>query len=261
MLKRLAILAGVTLIGTVILVARYDKMHGAGGEGYNVKCEQYGQPPFTSGTLMCEIDHGQNTEKGKPNPPWWHEFFAWPEGITALLIMFTLGAIIWQAWETRKAAEAAGRNIEVFIASQQPQIVVIAHEDPTQDLASDTPRVQMELTNRGPTTALGLFYEWWIEIMPFPFIDFTDNADYYRSPELISVYPGQPPMVLNMPLSRGLTAAQLLELKRAEKFACIRVKATYRDGFSKKLQWVSFGYYIQADGLGFLEKYNYSGEE
>jgi hypothetical protein len=43
-------------------------------------------------------------------PQGWHKLVAWPEGITAWAIMLTLGAIIWQAWETRKAAEAAAKG-------------------------------------------------------------------------------------------------------------------------------------------------------
>jgi len=107
----------------------------------------------------------------------------------------------------------------------------------------------------------GKLYEWWIEVMPFPFVDLTDNAEHYKSDELISVHPGQTPIVLNIPLSRGLTTVELGELKNLKEFACIRVKATYRDGFSKKRQWVSFAYFIQVDGLGFLDKYNDSGED
>jgi hypothetical protein len=116
MLRRLAIVAGISLIVTVILVARYDKMHDGGGKGYDIKCEQSSQPPFTVSSLVCEIDHSQDAKKSKPNPPWWHEFFAWPEGITALLIMLTLGAIIWQAWETRRAATASRDAVTVMQA-------------------------------------------------------------------------------------------------------------------------------------------------
>jgi hypothetical protein len=46
-------------------------------------------------------------------PHGWHKFLTWPEGITAWLIMLTLGAIIWQAWETRKAAQAALKSVRL----------------------------------------------------------------------------------------------------------------------------------------------------
>jgi len=36
-----------------------------------------------------------------------YEFIRWPEGITALAIILTLGAVAWQSDETRKAAKAA----------------------------------------------------------------------------------------------------------------------------------------------------------
>jgi hypothetical protein len=44
--------------------------------------------------------------------PWWYVLIAWPEGITTWAILFTLGAIIWQAVETRKAAEATKRSVK-----------------------------------------------------------------------------------------------------------------------------------------------------
>jgi hypothetical protein len=46
-------------------------------------------------------------------PQGWHKLVAWPEGITAWAIMLTLGAIIWQALETRKAAIAARDSIKL----------------------------------------------------------------------------------------------------------------------------------------------------
>ena len=115
MLKRLAIFAATALIVTVVLVARYDKMYDARGEGYDVQCKQSSQPAAAVATLACTVDHRQNTDQRKSNPPWWHEFFTWPEGITALLIMLTLGAIIWQAWETRVSARATEKAAEASL--------------------------------------------------------------------------------------------------------------------------------------------------
>ena len=188
---------------------------------------------------------------------WWRDSNWW-----LVIIAFGTACVIgWQSWETRKAAQGAKQNVEVFVGAQRPQIIVTAHDNPPHDLLSDSPRVQMELTNRGPTTALGLTYETWVEVLPFPFLDFTANVDYHKSAEPISVYPGQSPVILNIPLRRGLMDVECEELRRLKKFACIRVKATYRDGLSKKHQWVSFGYWVQSDGLGFLDKYNDSGED
>ena len=85
MFKLLAILVPASLIVTVVLVARCDKMHDA-GKSYDIQCKQSGQQASTVSTLVCTIDHRQNAEQREYNPRWWHEFFAWPEGITALLV-------------------------------------------------------------------------------------------------------------------------------------------------------------------------------
>jgi hypothetical protein len=137
MVKRLAILAGSTLIVAVMLMARYDQNYDAGKEGYNVECVQSSQPTAASASLACKIYPGQNAEQGKSSPPWWHKLLAWPEGITAWLLMFTLGAIIWQAWETRNAveagrnaAEAALINAKALINSERPWILVTTIDKP-----------------------------------------------------------------------------------------------------------------------------------
>lgn len=61
-------------------------------------------------------------------PPCWHKLLSWPEGITAWAILLTLGAIIWQAWETRRSAEASAIAAKVakdgLIAVHRPKVVV-----------------------------------------------------------------------------------------------------------------------------------------
>jgi hypothetical protein len=138
MLKRLAIFGAAALIVAVVLVARYD----AGGKSYDVQCKQSGQPASALGTFACTIEPHQNAEQREYNPLWWHEFFAWPEGITASLVMFTLIAITWQAWETRKAAEAASMQASHLAASERAWIIV----DPgniSDDFEPDPSTLQM----------------------------------------------------------------------------------------------------------------------
>lgn len=49
----------------------------------------------------------QQAQSRQDYSPWWHVLVTWPEGIGAWALLLTLGAISWQAFETRKAAEAA----------------------------------------------------------------------------------------------------------------------------------------------------------
>lgn len=117
MQKILAILGGGGLIVAVILMAVYYQQRNAIGEGYDIKCVQPSEPTSATNALACEIRPGQNTEKRKPKPPWWNVLLAWPEGITAWLLLLTFVAIIWQAWETRNAAKAAADSANAAYGS------------------------------------------------------------------------------------------------------------------------------------------------
>jgi hypothetical protein len=103
MLRWLTICGSVLLIGTVIMVARYDEIHNTEGKGYDIKCTQSSEPSTTMGSLICTAEHSQKAESGKNDPPRWHEFFTWPEGITALAVLATMFFIGWQAFLTRQA--------------------------------------------------------------------------------------------------------------------------------------------------------------
>jgi hypothetical protein len=98
MWKRLAILGGSVLIVAAILVAVYYQQHNAIGQGYDIKCVQPSEPPLASASLACKIYQSQNAEQGHPSLHWWNVLIAWPEGITAWLLLLTLGAIVWQSW-------------------------------------------------------------------------------------------------------------------------------------------------------------------
>jgi hypothetical protein len=54
-----------------------------------------------------------NAQRRTDQPPRWHKFVAWPEGITVWAILFTLVAISWQSYETRKSAKAALKSIKL----------------------------------------------------------------------------------------------------------------------------------------------------
>jgi hypothetical protein len=117
MLKWFGVAGAAILIVAVVLVARYDETHDTESKGYEVKCVQSNDPSATAPSLVCTVEHSQKQMNGEYQPVWWHVFFAWPEGITALLLMLTLGAIIWQAWETRKAAFATADSANAAYGS------------------------------------------------------------------------------------------------------------------------------------------------
>jgi hypothetical protein len=145
---------------------------------------------------------------------------------------------------------------KALVESQRPKIAAKAHGNPTHDLADlQAPRVQIELFNRGPSVAQNLIYESWIELLPLPFKDFTAGADYHKSEDPVALYPSHVPLIINIPIRKGITEQQLSSLGRLETFACVRVRVSYGDAFSAA-RAASFGFWVSSDGLGFLPKYN-----
>lgn len=113
MLKGLVILGGGALIVAAILVAVYYQQRNAIGQGYDIKCTQPSVPASAPASFTCVIHPSQNAEQGHPGLHWWNVLIAWPEGITAWLLLLTLGGIVWQARATADSVEALKRSIEV----------------------------------------------------------------------------------------------------------------------------------------------------
>jgi hypothetical protein len=162
----------------------------------------------------------------------------------------------------KKNADAADLNARVLMAAQRPQIAMEAHGNPIQDLLSDDSRVQIEVVNRGAIAAHDCHYESWIELLPFPFKDFTLSADYFKSTEPFSLYLRHQPVIVNIPFTKGLTEEEKNDAKRLLRFVCLRIRLTYKDPFNRDGKAAAdFGFYVMRDGLGFLSKYNDSNEQ
>jgi hypothetical protein len=74
--------------------------------------------------VVCPEQRGNKIENPKSLPyPCWNYFFTWPNGITALAIICTLLAIIWQSSQTQKAAEAARSNAQFLIDSERAWMI------------------------------------------------------------------------------------------------------------------------------------------
>jgi hypothetical protein len=185
----------------------------------------------------------------------WQRAFApdtWPNWA---LVIVGLGAI-GTAWFTLLAIRD---QTNALVESQRPKIAAKPHGNPTHDLADlNSPRIQLELFNRGLSVAQNLTYESWIELLPLPFRDFTAAADYHKSEEPMALYPSHDPIIINVPVRKGISEQQLSELRRLETFACVRLRVYYGDAFSAA-RVASFGFWVAHNGLGFLPKYNDAG--
>jgi len=142
------------LIVGVILVAVYYQQRNAVGEGYDIKCEQPSEPASATSSLACEIHPSQNADQGKPKPPWWNVLLAWPEGITAWLLLLTLGVIVWQAWETRKAAQSAERQISFQSTAMRQWVNIEPIGIVTPPNFKDVPEVTLQFEVRNKTDYL-----------------------------------------------------------------------------------------------------------
>jgi len=172
-----------------------------------------------------------------------------------LVGIITFFAIWYQAKETANAAKATLKSVEAFWLSQRPQIAANAHGNPIQDLLSDTPRVQIELHNKGMTTAYDCNYESWIEVLPGPSDDFTIAADYFKQANNFALYPNHKPVIVNLPIRRGLTAQETADLKKLRLTVGLRVRLEFRDARTTG-RYANFGFYVAYDGLVHLPRYN-----
>lgn len=166
-----------------------------------------------------------------------------------------IGVAVW----TLKAIE---RQTHVLVESQRPRIVATAHGDPTKTLADPhARRVELELINKSSMPATEYRYESWIEVLPFPFQDFTSAADHFKFDTLSVLYPDTP-QVINIPIRGGITPGDFAEVRRLRKHVCVRLYVEYADPFiANRRSYANFGFYILPMGLGFLPRYNGVGYE
>jgi hypothetical protein len=167
MLKWLTVFGSTILIGAVILVVRYDEIHRTEGKGYDIKCAQSREPSATVNSLICTAEHSQETQSSESGPPWWHVFFTWPEGITALALIATLAVFCIQAnlmrvhaKEFKELAKAAADNAKAaklsaqsVIDAERPWLVVQFVQ--TNNLSTGAlPIFDITCINQGKTPAL-----------------------------------------------------------------------------------------------------------
>jgi hypothetical protein len=164
MLKLLAVTGCLALLVTVGYVVRSDQVHDTEGKGYDIKCKQPSDPSAAVGTIVCTAEHSQKAQSGEYQPVWWHVFFTWPEGITALLLLLTLAAITWQSMETSKAADAALTQIKMTKNRERPRLMVVLGDVDLRVEEAGVPIViECKIINRGESVAfpvVGRFNCW-----------------------------------------------------------------------------------------------------
>jgi hypothetical protein len=176
----------------------------------------------------------------------------WGFWVNLVLVLATLIIAIFAVVQ----ALASKASVRAQTPSLRPCIAAEPHGDVLRMLQDrNAPRIQIELVNRGVTTTCDILCQSWIELLPFPFKDFTASASSYKHDHPAALYPNHSPWIINIPIQSGITEAQQADLRGLRLDACIRIYVTYRDAFSGD-RYANFGFYIAAEGLGFLPKYN-----
>lgn len=70
-------------------------------------------------SVNCNCTTKKDDSKDKPQG--WYKLITWPEGVATWALILTLGAIVWQACESRRSANISERAV---IASLRPKLVV-----------------------------------------------------------------------------------------------------------------------------------------
>jgi hypothetical protein len=159
MLKYLAILC-LLLAFAIPAVPLHNQPTGKRCSSQSSKDAQQPPPPAEA-PVPDNQTAAYHQQESKEQPEGWHKFVAWPEGITAWLIMLTLVAIVWQAYETRKAAEATRESADAtrvqaeisrkaFISQFRPKVSVRGMWFIEKDGALT---IEIWLANTGGTTA------------------------------------------------------------------------------------------------------------
>lgn len=110
------------------------------------------QPPAdgeakTSNQSSLSSDHSAaEATSTKQEPPGWYKTPEWILVIVGFVTAFVIG---WQSWETRRAADAANRNISASMDERRARVEIIAEE--VWLIPGGISHVEVHLSNGGPT--------------------------------------------------------------------------------------------------------------
>ncbi len=110
-----------------------------------------------------------HADQGKDQPQGWQRFVKWPEGIVTWAIVFTLIAIIWQSWETRRAttSQRDKDRARLFVElSDDPRHANFDHLLNSAGLHDFYWSLGIRITQHGSTKAFNVFGSAMIVVRP-----------------------------------------------------------------------------------------------
>ena len=199
------------------------------------------QQPAPAVTITTNESCTHYEQKREDKPQGWHKLVAWPEGIVTWAIILTLGAIIWQSSETRRAAIAANRAIEIQISKERARLKIGVEDISPMSRQNNAPFSNIALCwlhNHGATVAF-------IDDFRARYIRTTNKqiaVEYDKCKQLL--YGGEPlnanertKFVFGLPLepSPFLSDDEVIEIRKAESsFLHFYGYVRYRDAFERK---------------------------
>jgi hypothetical protein len=170
--------------------------------------------------------------------------------------MLTLAAIVWQAWETRKTAENAGKQLAFQQETLRPRLKITEFMNNVFDeaMAGEWVIANMKISNSGGLPAYGVIADTWIEfIRGVPPYRFSSQSKYARAEHTLNIHSGAPSGFF-IPLQRKLTEEERRNMGGAMGAICFRVKLTYR-AFGEEVH-TDDAYLVRPDGMEAIGEYS-----
>jgi hypothetical protein len=164
---------GLILVIVLLALAGYSASH---KQDPTHNQQQPTHPPAESALPAQQVKPKQETSKRQKTVDWLNMLLTWPEGVGAIAVILTLGAIVWQSDETRKAAvgtEAAvveakaSRALAQRTAKRQLRAYICMDTADVRFVAGQ-PHATVNFKNCGETPAYEVRGWIGIEVMKYP---------------------------------------------------------------------------------------------
>ncbi len=213
----------------------------------------------SNGSQQKTFDRIPSIQEPRSSADWWLVGFTAALFLAALLqfcVMWMHANTLHRTLEaTRLVAQAASTLAQSSAVQIRAQLVVQVHH-PIQGLqAGQSPRVGLDIFNRGLSPAYECTYETWIAVIPHPFADFPPNADHVGVPTQSTIYPEHVPVGVAIDLGHDLTQNQMNGIQQNLSRLCFRIRLEYRDAFGNQ-RFASFAYGANDHAIEPLPSYN-----
>ena len=123
---------------------------------YQRACEEH-VSQVLAGNGENDKARANECKDAKDYMPWWYVLIAWPEGMATWGLLFTLGAILWQSYEARRATDSQRNKdrarLDIRIADSGENYVLSGVKQPGEPFFWE---FSFEIFQRGDTKAFNV---------------------------------------------------------------------------------------------------------